>query len=165
MSSVVFYLGKIDVLESPDAVFDDEYEPSWLNSSLGKYIIKAIDESEVDGDRRIVSPVFEVISPDLLSCGCKSVLLAAFHPEASKWVFDGSKMGDNCYPPLFKVAKETNRRTVVRVGRLLREPWGEEDTVLFLPKKDKVTGYKACFDYLAMNTRMFYKGEGYGTQG
>ena len=169
MATVVFYLGDVEkvaeLLEYPVKVFDTEFQTEWLNDPLGKYIIKTIDKSDVIEGAVINSPVLGIIPPHYLSCGCKSVLLAAFHPDIENKVLDGSKMGDNYFPVLFEVVRQTNRRIVVQVGRLLREEWGEEDTVLFLPKKVTKTGFKACFDYLALNTHMFYKGEGYGTQG
>ena len=165
-ASLTFVLGKVgaELLEYPVAVFDDEYEPEWLNAELGRHIIKRIDKTEVDRGRYLVSPILGPMSPDALSCGCKSVLLAAFHPDAEEFVFDGSKMGDNCYPVLFDVVRETGRNLKVQVGRLLREPWGEDEVVMF-STRDRVVGYKACYKYLALHTHLFYKGDGYGTQG
>ena len=165
-AAMTFVLGKVgtELMEFPVAVFDDEYEPEWLSAELGRDIIKRIDNTDFENGRALLSPILGQISPDALSCGCKSVLLAAFYPRAEEYVFDGSKMGDNCYPVLFDVVRETGRRLRVQVGRLLREPWGEDDVVMF-STQEKVVGYKACYKYLALHTHLFYKGEGYGTQG
>ena len=173
MGRVVFWLGNdagggkpLPLIENPVAMFDSEHEVDWLNTQLGKDIIEAVDDSVHIKDRIIESTVLGCsIPPEDLSCGCKMVLLAAFHPDVSDLFFDGSKMGDNCYPVLFKVARETKRNVKVRVGRLLRESWGESEEVLFMPKNDSITGYMAAFDYLAANTKLFYKGDRYGAQG
>jgi hypothetical protein len=164
---MTFILGKVEtnLLEQPVALFNADHTAEWLNTELGKHIIRTIDKTEVKEGSVLLSPVLGAIPPDRLSCGCKSVLLAAFHPEAEKYVFDGAKMGDNCYPVLFNVVNQTKRKLKVQVGRLLRESWGENDTVLFTPKNDIVKGYAQCFDYLAAHTHLFWKGEGYGTQG
>jgi hypothetical protein len=165
MGHVIFWLGNdagggkpLPLVDDPVDLFDDDYELSWLNSSLGKAIIKDIDKSMHVKDRLIESPVLGGISPRELSCGCKSVLLAAFHPDISEKFLDGSRMGDNCYPILFKVARETGRDVKVQVGRVLHESWGEGETVLFMPKKESIKGFKACQRYLALNSSMFYRG-------
>jgi hypothetical protein len=162
---VIFYLGKLPsnrLVEFPVQLFDSTYEPAWLNSDIGKRIVKGIDKSDIVGDRVISSPALGMIPPDYLSCGCKSVLLAAFSSALDDKMLDGSKMGDNCFPWLFVVARELKKPVRVQVGRLLRQPWGEEEDVMFWPKKECVKGYKAAFHYLAMHTDMFYKGDGYG---
>lgn len=163
--AVVFWLGNdigggkpLPVIENPVDMFDDDCELDWLNSDLGKHIIKAIDKSDHIKDRLIESPVLGGISPKELSCGCKSVLLAAFHPDVSERYLDGSLMGDNCYPVLFRVARDTGRQVKVQVGRVLHEPWAENEVVRFMPKNEDVTGYQACQRYLALNASMFYRG-------
>jgi hypothetical protein len=176
---VTFLIGEVGtgLLEYPVALFDSAYEPSWFNDELGKDIIKTIDKTDVTKEGALDSPFIKPMSPDYLSCGCKSVLLAAFHPEAEKYVFDGSKMGDNCYPVLFEVARRTGRELKIQVGRLLRQPWGEREVVWVAltskksegrgvpPRTRQITGYEACHKYLAAHTHLFWKGEGYGTQG
>jgi hypothetical protein len=176
---MTFLIGEVGegLLEYPVALFDSTFEPDWFTSELGKYIIKTIDKTDVTKDGTLVSPFIKPMSPDYLSCGCKSVLLAAFHPDAEGFVFDGSKMGDNCYPVLFKVAYKTGRGLKVQVGRLLRETWGEKEDVWIAltsaksesegkkPRAVRITGYSACHKFLASHTHLFWKGEGYGTQG
>ena len=171
MGKVVFWLGnslnkgmKLPVLSDPVSLFDSEYKVAWLNTDLGKEIIKYIDNSTHVKDRLLESDLMGDFRPEDLSCGCKTVLLSAFHPEMTNVYLDGSRMGDNCFPMLFEVAKRTGRGIKVRVGRLLRKPWDGDDEVLFMPQNKAVRGYSAVFDYLASNTDLFYKGDLYGTQ-
>ena len=165
--STTFILGKVgnELLEQPVAMFEDDFDPKWLENELVRDIIKRIDNTCFNEGGALVSPVLGPMSHEMLSCGCKSVILAALHPDAEQYVFDGSKMGDNCYPVLFDVVNKTGRKLRIQVGRLLREPWGEDDVVVFMPTKDKVVGYEACYGYLSLHTHLFWKGDGYGTQG
>lgn len=83
--------------------FDAMYEESWFKSDMAKHIIRTIDKSEyIDGDY-IRSPEFGGIPPRDLSTGCKALLILLNEPES---IVSGDRMGDNCYPVLFEMAKD-----------------------------------------------------------
>ena len=82
--------------------FDAVYDASWFKSDMAKKIIKAIDKSDYIDGEYIKSPVFGGISPRDLSTGCKALLILLNEPDK---IVSGDRMGDNCYPMLFEMAK------------------------------------------------------------
>lgn len=82
--------------------FDAMYEQCWFESDLAKQIIAGVDMSEYIKGEYIESPVLGGISPRDLSTGCKALLILL---NMDNVVVSGERMGDNCYPWLFKIAE------------------------------------------------------------
>ena len=64
-----------------------------------------VDSSEYIDGEYIQSPVFGGISPRDLSTGCKALLILLNEPDK---IVSGDRMGDNCYPVLFEMAKNAD---------------------------------------------------------
>lgn len=97
------YLFMKDKIGYVSEYFDAMYDENWFRSDMAKHIIWAIDESEyIDGDY-IKSPGFGGISPRDLSTGCKALLTLLNEPNE---IVSGDRMGDNCFPVLFEMAKK-----------------------------------------------------------
>ena len=82
--------------------FNLNFETEWLKNPLVRQMIKAVDKSEVIGDRVIDSPVFGTMSPMELSGGVKGLILMIYEPEKEYY---GSAFGDNCAPWILEIAK------------------------------------------------------------
>lgn len=83
-----------------DDVFESNFDYDELTTDLCKGIIKEIDNSEVVSSNLIQSPTLDAIPPDLLSTGCKCVLLTTYLDE----MFVSSMLGDNCLNALLKIS-------------------------------------------------------------
>lgn len=101
-SNYIFMGEKISLVSD---YFDAVYDASWLQSEMAKKIIRVVDSSEYIDGEYIQSPVFGGISPRDLSTGCKALLILLNEPDK---IVSGDRMGDNCYPVLFEMAKNAD---------------------------------------------------------
>ncbi len=89
---------------NPSVYFDNQYEPEWIETPLSKEMIADVDKSKVVGPYLIQSPVLGPISPERLSGGVKTLMLAAF--DESGHIFNASACGDNCAKWILKIAEK-----------------------------------------------------------
>lgn len=106
---------------NPDAFFNNSYEDEWITDNISRQMIKAVDGSEVKGERLIDSPYLGPIPPERLSGGVKTLILIA---HDNSHIFNASACGDNCAEWLLTLSKD--RDITVRLGYIMdfgREPF------------------------------------------
>jgi hypothetical protein len=164
---IQWYLGKVEpVLDYPQAYFDSEYEPYWLESDFGRKAIREIDRSEViSGGKRngggvIDSPVYGSISPRQLSTGTRTLLLIANTDKYKDYWIPLERMGPNVLPYLVEVSRTLSYDIKLRVSYLPHEvPWDGDDKFLILPQGVTVTGFRELIAFLGSHADMFWKGD------
>jgi hypothetical protein len=69
--------GELDesVIYNVTGFFDARKKPQWFDRPMVRKVIKGIDNSDVIEGEMIKSPVLGAIPPQLLSEGCKAVIL------------------------------------------------------------------------------------------
>lgn len=82
--------------------FNYNYEKEWFRDPLVKQIVQDIDHSTVIADAVIDSPVLDIIGPEKLSNGAKTLILMLKEPEHE---FNGTAIGDNCGPWMIRIGK------------------------------------------------------------
>lgn len=104
-------------IKIPKDYFKFNKKKEWFNRQDVKDIIKEIDDSIAVKDEYIESPMFGGMSPDRLSHGCKTVILACVIPDINVYA---SRCGDNCFPILNRLAQ--NRNIDITLHHLPRMP-------------------------------------------
>ena len=82
--------------------FNYNYEKEWFRDPLVKQVVQDIDHSTVIADAVIDSPVLDIIGPEKLSNGAKTLILMLKEPEHE---FNGTAIGDNCGPWMIRIGK------------------------------------------------------------
>lgn len=80
---------------------------NWFNQEKVKEIVKEIDNTIAIKDSYLESPVFGAISPDMLSSGCKGLILLQVMDDINLYA---TRCGDNCVPQLLRIAQEKDIR-------------------------------------------------------
>lgn len=100
--------------------FNAEYEVSWLTSTFARQAIREIDKSEyIDGDY-IKDYMGIGMSARGLSTGCKALILLYNEPKLE---ICGERLGDNCFPLLFKLAEHQDIHITLSHFPVLVEPF------------------------------------------
>jgi hypothetical protein len=90
-----------DIIVNVRGYFDLQKKKDWFNRESVKKIIKDIDKSDAIKDEYIESPVLGAIPPQMLSDGCKAVILMEVLDNPHIY---GSRCGDNCVPNILEIA-------------------------------------------------------------
>jgi hypothetical protein len=95
--------GELDesVIYNVRAYFDARKKVDWFSRPMVRKAIKGIDKSDVIAGEVINSPVLGAIPPQLLSEGCKAVILMDVLDNPSIY---GTECGDNCVPDILEIA-------------------------------------------------------------
>ncbi len=94
--------------------FKNTYRDRWITAPLSVEMIEDVDHSRVVSATQIESPIFGMMSPEQLSGGVKTLLLAA---NDKKHIFNASTCGDNCAKWLLKMAEK--ERVVIGLRHLM----------------------------------------------
>ena len=94
-----------NVISNTSGYFDAMYESTWFKSTMAENILKTIDGAKYISGEYIESRYGTGMSPVDLSTGCKTLLLLLNMPDI---IVSGDRMGDNCYPVLLAMAKESD---------------------------------------------------------
>ena len=103
-------------LNAPDCIIDsrvffaEHKKPEWFEDEFVKRIIKEIDGAEVIFEEALKSRFGHGMSTDKLSTGSKTLICIYYYRDLT---FYGTLMGDNCYPLLFEMAKDSDIRIMV----------------------------------------------------
>ncbi len=115
------YFGKKDsdkYIYNTSLYFNNVYKNEWIDSEIGRRIIREIDKSEVISSNIIDSPILGPITPLQISGGTKTLLLVYFD---RKKVFNVSTCGNNCAKFLLEFAKNdditVNLRHIMNFGK------------------------------------------------
>ena len=90
-------------VKSPRQLFKARFDTELLMTDWSRYVVRTIDKSEVFDRNVIISPVLGGIPPDMLSTGCKVLLMMKYMGD---YVFRASNMGENCWPLLKDICDE-----------------------------------------------------------
>lgn len=88
---------------SANMIFDAEYESEWLEEGVIRDMIADVDKSEVISGELIMSPVFGPMSPDKLSGGVKTLIMA--YNDNSR-MYNLTSCGDNCAKWVLALTKD-----------------------------------------------------------
>ena len=135
--------------------FDYHYEKEWFRDPLVKQIVQDIDHSTVIADAVIDSPVLDIIGPEKLSTGAKTLILMLKEPEHE---FNGTAIGDNCGAWMIRIGK-MHDITVVFTQIFLFHPPEERDVADINGicdfngiKIDSMVDYMTAYDDYVMKT-------------
>lgn len=98
--------------------FNNVYLDSWLDDSLDREMILAIDKGKPLGPNAVETEALGIIPPTKLSGGVKTLMLIHHLPDK---VFNASNCGDNCARWILKIAKTQditiNLRHIMNFGK------------------------------------------------
>lgn len=89
-------------IEMIDGYFDHYKKTEWFSNPDVVRVIKEIDNTDVEREQVLISPVFGYMSPDRLSTGCKAVILMIVQNIA---VVRATSCGDNCGAVIYELSK------------------------------------------------------------
>lgn len=95
------YIFKKGVISNVSDYFDGVYEEYWFKTDRAREILMSIDNAEHIEGEYVRSIDGSAITPQLLSTGCKALLLLLNMPDV---IISGDRMGDNCYKILLDMA-------------------------------------------------------------
>ena len=120
-----------EAIYNTSVYFKNTYNPKWIVDPLSVAMIKDVDQSDVQGENLILSPVLGSISPLQLSGGVKTLMLIA---NDKKHIFNASTCGDNCAKWLLKIAE--NKKVTVNLRHMM--DFGEEYFKIRVINKGKI---------------------------
>lgn len=85
--------------------FAEHKKPEWFQNKFIQRVIKEIDGAEVIFEEALKSKFGHGMSPDKLSTGSKTLICIYFYRDL---MFYGTQLGNNCYPFLFEMAKDSD---------------------------------------------------------
>ena len=91
----------------PDARFNVEYNPEWMDDELVKDMVLDVDKTTVIKGSYLESPVLGPISPKQLSGGTKALILMYKMPQL---FIRGGACGNNCSKWILEIAKRQDIR-------------------------------------------------------
>lgn len=91
-----------NLIKNVESWFRYNKEKDWFNNDFVKKAILQIDKTVAVKDEYLESPVFGGCSPDVLSTGCKAVILMYVQDNP---VY-ATKCGDNCSPLILEIAEQ-----------------------------------------------------------
>lgn len=121
------YFGDMNKVTMNDVnlAFNLRFKAEWFQNELVRRIISDIDYVEdVKGTCLFVRGMHKTISPQELAGGTKSLILMLMC-NTPKTVFYSGFMGENCYPYVFEIARNTD----INLVACSRFPFTEGETV------------------------------------
>lgn len=136
----VYFGNKEDTLVQISGYFDNVYEDDWIESDLGKIIIKEVDNSDVIHSHVIESPVLGPITPRELSGGAKGLILMAFDNDMLGRYFYGEQFGGNTTRLMLDIADM--RDIHITLNHILEFPSNDTFEIMIDNSNKIVTNYK-----------------------
>lgn len=133
----LFNPNNINYVHSAGIIFDAEYEEEWIEEDITREIIKDVDKSDVVSGSLIQSPVLGAIPPTYLSCGTKTLIMAA---HDSSRIYNLTSCGNNCAKWILKLS--SNKDITMRLGNFMDFSKADEFKVRVLNNDEIVTDYQ-----------------------
>ncbi len=130
MLSIIY--GKYeDSIYNTSVYFNNTFQKTWLDDPYVRKLIKSVDKSEVIGDYLIKSKALGMISPNQLSGGVKTLILAYFKPDI---IFNASTCGDNCARWFLDMSKNEDR--IINLRHIMN--FGEGEFTIKVINNDQI---------------------------
>ena len=130
MLSIIY--GKYeDSIYNTSVYFNNTFQKTWLDDPYVRKLIKSVDKSEVIGDYLIKSKALGMISPNQLSGGVKTLILAYFKPDI---IFNASTCGDNCARWFLDMSKKEDR--IINLRHIMN--FGEGEFTIKIINNDQI---------------------------
>lgn len=130
MLSIIY--GKYeDSIYNTSVYFNNTFQKTWLDDPYVRKLIKNVDKSEVIGDYLIKSKALGMISPNQLSGGVKTLILAYFKPDI---IFNASTCGDNCARWFLDMSKNEDR--IINLRHIMN--FGEGEFTIKVINNDQI---------------------------
>lgn len=102
-------------VKKPDELFNTVYKPEWFNDSFVRNMVRGIDNTVVESEYCMRSPVFGQIAPTMLSGGLKACILILKSPN---YYIDLVACGENCEPWLAEIFKMSDAHVAMSGAHL-----------------------------------------------
>lgn len=96
-----------DIVRNPDVEFSYVFKREWLFNAFNKKCITIIDRAIIDTSLFMYNEFNELIGPENLSTGCKSLMLLN---NDNSLMIPLEFMGDNCFDLLCELSEENDIR-------------------------------------------------------
>ncbi len=126
-----------NLVSDPDAYFNMNFQPHWIDNDLAKRMVLDVDKSEVQSPYCILSPIFGQIAPEKLSGGVKALMLML--QDDDPIVMDATHCGNNCAKWILEIAMQQDIHIVLGYPMRLWEYVGKVEMVVLNDKKQLET--------------------------